>query len=56
MKHVQTKCHFVRDLIVDGWVQVMKIVTEYNLADIFTKVLPVGKFKGALDLLRVTKG
>lgn len=54
-KHIQTKYHFVRDLITDGWVQVVKIATEYNPADIFTKVLPVGKFKGALDLLRVTE-
>ena len=54
-KHVQTKYHFVRELITDGWVQVVKIATEYNPADIFTKVLPVGKFKGALDLLRVTE-
>ncbi|WZZ28540.1 hypothetical protein YC2023_011941 [Brassica napus] len=36
------------------WLKV-KIATEYNPADIFTKVLPVGKFKGALDLLRVTE-
>ena len=54
-KHVQTKYHFVRDLIADEWVRVVKIATEYNPADIFTKVLPVGKFKGALDLLRVTE-
>ena len=54
-KNVQTKYHFVRDLIADGWVKVLKIATEYNPADIFTKVLPVGKFKGALDMLRVTE-
>lgn len=54
-KHVQTKYHFVRDLIADGWVTVLKIATEYNPTDIFTKVLPVGKFKGALDMLRVTE-
>lgn len=55
-KHMQTKYHFVRDLIADGWVQVVKIATEYNPADIFTEVLHVGKFKGALDLLRVIEG
>ncbi|KAG7533237.1 Reverse transcriptase RNA-dependent DNA polymerase [Arabidopsis thaliana x Arabidopsis arenosa] len=40
-KHISTKFNFIRDLISDGTVQVVKIATEYNHADIFTKVLPV---------------
>lgn len=55
MKHVAVKYYFIRDLISDGYVQVLKIATAYNSADIFTKVLPVGKFQEALNLLRVTK-
>ena len=54
-KHVATKYHFIRDLIVAGEVQVLKIATEYNPADIFTKVLPVFKFREALRLLRISK-
>ena len=54
-KHVATKYHFIRDLIVAGEVQVLKIATEYNPADIFTKVLPVFKFREALKLLRISK-
>ena len=54
-KHVATKYHFIRDLITAGEVQVLKIATEYNPADIFTKVLPVFKFREALRLLRVSK-
>lgn len=54
-KHVATKYHFIRDLISAGEVQVLKIATAYNPADIFTKVLPVFKFREALRLLRVSK-
>ena len=54
-KHMQVKYHFIRDLIAEGWVNVVKISTVYNPADIFTKVLPIGKFKEALNLLRVRR-
>lgn len=54
-KHVQVKYHFIRDLISLKWVEVLKIATAYNPADIFTKVLPIGKFRNALKLLRITE-
>ncbi|CAA7015068.1 unnamed protein product [Microthlaspi erraticum] len=54
-KHVAVKYHFIRDLISCGEVQVLKIPTAYNPADIFTKVLPVFKLREALKMLRVTK-
>ena len=54
-KHIATKLHFIRDLISDGTVKVLKTATTYNPADIFTKVLPVGKLQEALELLRVTE-
>ncbi|CAA7042916.1 unnamed protein product [Microthlaspi erraticum] len=52
-KHVDIKFHFLRDLINEGKIRVLKIATEYNPADIFTKVIPVGKFQEALELLRI---
>ncbi|CAA7024876.1 unnamed protein product [Microthlaspi erraticum] len=52
-KHIAVKFHFIRDLISMGLVQVLKIATEYNPADILTKVLQVGKFQEALRFLRV---
>lgn len=54
-KHVATKYHFIRDLINVGEVQVLKIATANNPADIFTKVLPVYKLHEALKMLRGTK-
>ncbi|KAG7592586.1 GAG-pre-integrase domain [Arabidopsis thaliana x Arabidopsis arenosa] len=54
-KHIEVKYHFIRDLISDGVIQVKKIATSYNPADIFTKVVPVGKLQEALEFLRVTE-
>lgn len=55
MKHIAVKLHFIRDLISDGVLRVMKIATAYNPADIFTKVLPVSEFQYALELLRISE-
>ena len=52
-KHVDTKFHKIRQVIAHGHVNVLKISTLHNPADIFTKVLPVSKFQTALNLLRV---
>jgi len=54
-KHIDVKYHFIRDLVNNGEVQVLKIDTEDNPADIFTKVLRVSKFQDALELLRVSQ-
>ncbi|CAA7052282.1 unnamed protein product [Microthlaspi erraticum] len=51
-KHIDVKYHFIRDVIADGDVEVLKISTEKNPADIFTKVLAVSKFQAALNLLQ----
>ena len=50
-KHIDVKLHFVRDVIFDNLVEVRKILTNLNPADMLTKVIPVGKFEAALDLL-----
>ncbi|KAG7591060.1 Zinc finger CCHC-type superfamily [Arabidopsis thaliana x Arabidopsis arenosa] len=52
-KHIDVKFHYIREIIADGTVEVLKISTEKNPADIFTKVLTVSKFQAALNLLRV---
>lgn len=53
-KHIAVKIHRIRDFISEGLVKVLKIASECNPPDIFTKILPVNKFEGALELLRVT--
>ncbi|CAA7015794.1 unnamed protein product [Microthlaspi erraticum] len=52
-KHMAVKYNFIRDIIEEGTVEVVKIHTSRNPADILTKVVPVSKFREALDLLRV---
>ncbi|CAA7059582.1 unnamed protein product [Microthlaspi erraticum] len=52
-KHIDVRYHFIREAIADGLVEVVKISTEKNPADIFTKVLAVSKFQAALNLLQV---
>lgn len=54
-KHMKTKLYFVRDMISDGFIQVLKTATTQNPADMLTKVLPVGKLQEALEFLRVTE-
>ncbi|KZV27844.1 hypothetical protein F511_36122 [Dorcoceras hygrometricum] len=39
-KHIDVRFHFVREIIESGEVQITKISTEKNPADMCTKVLP----------------
>lgn len=52
-KHIDVKCHYIREIISEGTVEVVKISTEKNPADIFTKILATSKLQTALNLLRV---
>ena len=50
-KHIDVRFHFIRDVIESKKVQVQKIATEDNPADMMTKSLPGSKFKHCLDLI-----
>ncbi|KAL3514409.1 hypothetical protein ACH5RR_027126 [Cinchona calisaya] len=52
-KHIDVKYHFIRDTIAEKKVSVQKINTRDNPVDMFTKSLPVAKFKHCLDLIGV---
>jgi len=54
-KHIDVRLHFIKDVINSGQVIIEKISTEINPADIFTKAVPVSKFKEALELLKLIK-
>jgi hypothetical protein len=43
-KHLSIKWHHFRDQVVKGWLQVHKVDTKENWADIFTKPLPRPQF------------
>lgn len=52
-KHIDVKLHFVREIISKELVDVKKINTNDNPADMLTKVIPVNKLKDALNLLNI---
>ena len=52
-KHIERKYHLIRDIIERGDTVVTKIALEENLADPFTKTLPVRVFKKHVDYMGV---
>ena len=45
-KHIERKYHLIQEIVHRGDVAVMKIVSEQNLTDPFTKTLPKRVFTG----------
>ena len=53
MKHIDVKYHYIRQVIEDCSIQVERVDTDDNIADIFTKPLgriKFNKFKNQLGL------
>ena len=48
-KHIKRKYHLIREIVHRGDVAVMKIASEHNLANPFTKTLPERVFTGHLE-------
>nr|GEX87263.1 reverse transcriptase domain-containing protein [Tanacetum cinerariifolium] len=44
-KHIDVRYHFIKEKVKKGNVELFFIGTEYQLADMFTKALPVERFK-----------
>nr|GFA04311.1 Gag-Pol polyprotein [Tanacetum cinerariifolium] len=44
-KHIDIKYHFIKEKIKKGIVKLFFFETEYQLADLFTKALPIERFK-----------
>jgi len=55
-KHVDVRYDYVRDLVANGTVIILKVPKENNPVDMGTKVLTATKFKHCLDLLHVGIG
>ncbi|GJR92100.1 retrovirus-related pol polyprotein from transposon TNT 1-94 [Tanacetum coccineum] len=43
-KHIDVRCHFIKQQVENGVVELYFVGTEYQLADIFTKSLPRERF------------
>nr|GEZ82233.1 retrovirus-related Pol polyprotein from transposon TNT 1-94 [Tanacetum cinerariifolium] len=44
-KHIDVRHHFIKEKVKKGIVELFFVRTEYQLADLFTKSLPVERFK-----------
>lgn len=44
-KHIDVKYHYVRDTITEGKLNICKISTHDNLADMMMKPVPIAKFE-----------
>ena len=54
-KHINVRYHFIREVIADGEIQVIKIGTANNSNDMMTKPLPPTKFEFCFDLVGLCK-
>lgn len=54
-KHVAVKYYFIRDIVAECDVEVLKIHTGRIPAGILTKVVLVSKFDAAVDFLKVSR-
>ena len=52
-KHIDVRYHFLREIVTEGLIQILKIATTENPADMMTKPVAVYKFKLCLDLIGV---
>lgn len=50
-KHIDIDCHFTRDKVLEGLLQLTYLPTQNQLADAFTKILPLPQFQHLLSKL-----
>ncbi|GJZ19760.1 retrovirus-related pol polyprotein from transposon TNT 1-94 [Tanacetum coccineum] len=54
-KHIDIRHHFIREQVKKGVVELYFVMTDYQLADIFTKALPRERFEFLLPYLGMKK-
>ncbi|GJX18139.1 retrovirus-related pol polyprotein from transposon TNT 1-94 [Tanacetum coccineum] len=52
-KHIDVRYHFIKEQVENGVVELYFVRTEYQLADIFTKPLPLERFNFLIDKLGI---
>ncbi|GJW86832.1 hypothetical protein Tco_0162172 [Tanacetum coccineum] len=50
-KHIDIRCHFIKEQVENGIVELYFVRTEYQLSDIFTKPLPRERFNFLIEKL-----
>ena len=52
-KHIDVRYHFVRDVIEEGSISLIKVHTNENPSDMLTKVVSGSKFQHCLELVSI---
>jgi len=52
-KHIDVRCHFIREILDEGDIELLKIYTKENPTDILTKVVSGVKFTHCKQLLYI---
>ena len=52
-KHIEIDCHFVRQHVTCSTVRLLPVFSEDQVADIFTKVHPPGRFHALVSKLKM---
>uniref|UniRef100_A0A2N9HB99 Integrase catalytic domain-containing protein n=1 Tax=Fagus sylvatica TaxID=28930 RepID=A0A2N9HB99_FAGSY len=52
-KHIEIDCHFVRHHLLQGTLQLRSVSSQDQLADIFTKPMPLGRFRDLISKLKL---
>ena len=53
MKHINVRFHFVREILDEGDIELLKIHMKENPADMLTKVVSEVKFSHCKELLHI---
>ena len=51
-KHIDVRLHFIREMIENKYVFLIKVAGENNVADIFTKAVPSTKLQHCMKILQ----
>jgi hypothetical protein len=51
VKHINICINFIRELILDGFLELHFVPTDYNVADVLTKALAIEQFEKLRDIL-----
>jgi len=52
-KHINVRCHFVREILDEGDIELLKIHIKKNPADMLTKVVSGVKFTHCKEMLHI---
>jgi len=53
MKHIDIKFYFIQEILDEGDIELQKIHTKENPADMLTKIVPGVKFAHCSELLHI---